>query len=143
MRMPAIMLAVLLLFPAAVLAGNVYKCPTPEGGTVYSDTPCHGQAKPLKVQKSDFGEAKYGAEIRLSQTSCNISRTGYGEALGYIHNTTPDAKTVRVTATFIKGGTVADTVTLPFKVPAFGRTPFSIMGSPVFAERCEYQYAWD
>ena len=143
MRMRVLVLAVALWFPASVLAGDVYKCPAPGGGTVYSDTPCNGQAKPLKVQKTDFGGPQRSAEINLAQTSCLVGRFGHGEANGYIQNATATAKRVRLTVTFTKGGKVMDTLTLPYTVPAFGRTPYSITGPAVSPDRCEYATAWD
>lgn len=136
------LLSALLLSPAAI-AGDVYKCASPQGDTYYSDTPCSGQAKPLKVPKTDFGGPKWSAEINLRQTACQTSQFGHGQATGYIHNATADTKKVSLTVTFTKEGKVMDTLTLPYSVPAFGRTPYSVTGPATYPDRCEYQTAWD
>jgi hypothetical protein len=49
-------IACVYLFPAAALA-QVYKCPTPEGVTAYSQTPCErGLGSKLEI-KTDSGNA--------------------------------------------------------------------------------------
>lgn len=133
---------------ASALAGavqaQVYKCPDGKGGHHYTDKACGPDSQSIKTRASGFGGSKRSAEVSLQGQNCAISSSGrYTTATGYVVNGTGTPKGVRVTTTFTYQGTVIDTTSRDLAIPAWGRTPFQMIGGPGRIDNCEWQYNWD
>ena len=136
-------LLVVLAFAANdALAQKIYKCPDGKGGYEYTNIPCTGDAEPIKTRDMSFGESSRSAEMRVEGTACT-GEYGYAKASGWIVNATKEARRVQLTATFTRGSAVVDSVTLPYTVAAFGRTPFDIQGGRYNADACRYAMTWE
>lgn len=133
-------LLVLLAATSSAHAQKVYKCDGPTG-PVYQGSPCEPGAVPHQTQRdSNFGGSSRSAEVSVTGEAC-VASLGATYANGYLVNHTPEAKTVRVKATFTRRGRVIDTITLPYQVPGFDRTAFSLIGSEQTS--CELNWVWD
>lgn len=142
--------ATLLLFSALSIAAHpnpahaqkVYKCPLPGGGFEYTNIACTAEAEPIQVRDSNFGESSRSAEMRLDSTSCFL-RAGFTIATGWAVNATDTPREARVTATFTYRGNVVETSSRSYTVPAFGRSPFEIIGPRTVTDQCRYGMTWD
>lgn len=135
-------LAVLLCAQGA--HAQIYKCPGADGQPEFTDKPCTADSVPLRTRDVSFGGSGRSAEIALQGTSCRSTAPGrYTTAAGMVVNNTKEPRRVAVTATFSHLGQVVDTATQHVDLPAFGRTPFSIVGGPGAINHCQYQWRWD
>lgn len=140
----ALTLVLLLALAPPAIAQKVYKCPATDGGYEYTNTPCDGEAEPLELRDSaSFGGSSRSAEMRLEQTQC-IVIVSHPKATGWVVNATNVAREASVRATFLARGAVRETITRRYTIPAFGRTPFEIIG-PMRAgvDACDYYLTWE
>lgn len=142
MRTVLTLAAMLVALPAA--AQKVYRCPLPTGGHEYTNAPCDADSEPLQLREAaHFGGSSRSAEMRLEQTRC-IVIVSHPKATGWVVNATNVDREASVRATFLARGEVRETTTRQYTVPAFGRTPFEIIG-PMNAgvDTCDYYVTWD
>lgn len=141
---PALALILLTAVASPAAAQKVYKCPKPGGGHEFTNVPCDADSEPLKVRDtSSFGGNPRSAEMRMEQTRC-LAISAHPKATGWVVNATNVAREASVRATFLARNEVRETTTRNYTVPAFGRTPFEIIG-PMRAgvDACDYYLTWD
>lgn len=133
----AALLAGMIFMPA--VAQTVYKCSAKDGTPIFQQTPCHPNDKPIKIE--GVYPDRHKGDVIVEDSNC-LGERGWLKATGYLANHTKDVKTVDLTTTFLKDGTVVESLTRTYTVSAFDKVPFDIQGGRYYANSCDYHWKW-